>query len=149
MDVKVARQKTSSFYRTDTQTLKFHDLPSLARVKHNCCRVLCLFQGIYDIHIRLAGVPLLPWMPPPLSRNTFATEVMSHPVVCFRPVETVRRIYQVLKEEKHNGFPVVENWSSVSSRRSSNGDRLDVSVFSLPLCSLACVFVAGMLGSNV
>ena len=32
-------------------------------------------EGIYDIHIQLAGVPLLSWDPPPLSATTYASEV--------------------------------------------------------------------------
>ncbi|KAH0814874.1 hypothetical protein GEV33_007918 [Tenebrio molitor] len=38
-------------------------------------------EGIYDTHIQLSGVPLLPWEPPPLVHNIYASEVMSHPVV--------------------------------------------------------------------
>ena len=33
-------------------------------------------EGIYDIHIQLAGVPLLSWDPPPLSATTYASEVI-------------------------------------------------------------------------
>jgi chloride channel 7 len=65
-------------------------------------------QGIYDIHIRLSGVPLLPWEPPPLSHNIYANEIMSHPVVTFNTVESVRRIVDVLNAETYNGFPVVD-----------------------------------------
>ena len=67
-----------------------------------------MFQGIYDIHIQLSGVPLLPWEPPPLSYNIYASEIMSHPVVTFNTIESVGRIVQVLKKETYNGFPVVD-----------------------------------------
>lgn len=56
----------------------------------------------------LSGVPLLPWEPPPLSHNIYASEVMSHPVVVLRSVERVARIVQILSVETHNGFPVVD-----------------------------------------
>jgi len=65
-------------------------------------------EGIYDIHIQLAGVPLLSWDPPPLSATTYASEVMSHPVITFSTQEKVGRILDVLKSTSHNGFPVVD-----------------------------------------
>ena len=61
-------------------------------------------EGIYDIHIQvgwarwathppqLAGVPLLSWDPPPLSATTYASEVMSHPVVTLSVNEKVREV---------------------------------------------------------
>lgn len=65
-------------------------------------------EGIYDVHIQLSGVPLLPWEPPPLSYNIYANEIMSHPVMTFNTIESVGRIIQVLKKETYNGFPVVD-----------------------------------------
>jgi hypothetical protein len=65
-------------------------------------------QGIYDIHIQLAGVPLLPWEPPPLTHNIYASEVMSHPVFTLRTVENVGHIVELLKVVSYNGFPVVD-----------------------------------------
>jgi len=66
-------------------------------------------EGLYDIHIQLAGVPLLAWEPPPLSATTYASEVMSHPVVTLSPIETVGRLVDLLKSTTHNGFPVVDH----------------------------------------
>lgn len=42
-----------------------------------CSKNLTLnnLTGLYDIHIQLAGVPLLSWEPPPLSATTYASEV--------------------------------------------------------------------------
>jgi len=65
-------------------------------------------EGLYDIHIQLAGVPLLAWDPPPLSATTYASEVMSHPVVTLSPIETVGHLVDILKTTSHNGFPVVD-----------------------------------------
>jgi len=66
-------------------------------------------EGLYDIHIQLAGVPLLAWDPPPLSATTYASEVMSHPVVTLSPIETVGHLVDILKTTSHNGFPVVDH----------------------------------------
>lgn len=65
-------------------------------------------EGLYDIHIQLAGIPLLAWDPPPLSSNITSRNVMSYPVICLRPIETVANIIDVLKVTSHNGFPVVD-----------------------------------------
>ena len=66
-------------------------------------------EGLYDIHIQLAGVPLLAWEPPPLSATTYASEVMSHPVVTLSPIEKVGNLVDILKTTTHNGFPVVDH----------------------------------------
>ncbi|XP_053607329.1 H(+)/Cl(-) exchange transporter 7 [Plodia interpunctella] len=65
-------------------------------------------EGIYDIYIQLAAVPLLPWEPPPLTHNVYASEVMSHPVFTLRTVENVGHIVELLKLVSYNGFPVVD-----------------------------------------
>jgi chloride channel 7 len=54
------------------------------------------------------GVPILGWEPPPLSKNIYATEVMSTPVVTFSSMETVGRVIDILTNETYNGFPVVD-----------------------------------------
>ncbi|KAJ8979965.1 hypothetical protein NQ317_013713 [Molorchus minor] len=65
-------------------------------------------EGIYDTLIQLSGVPLLPWEPPPLAHNIYASEVMSHPVVTLQCVENVGHIVELLKLSSYNGFPVVD-----------------------------------------
>lgn len=65
-------------------------------------------EGIYDIHIQMNGVPILPWEPPPLSNNIYASEIMSHPVVTLKTVENVGHIVELLKCVSFNGFPVVD-----------------------------------------
>lgn len=54
------------------------------------------------------GVPFLPWEPPPLVHNIYASEVMSHPVVTLKCVENVGHIVELLKLTTYNGFPVVD-----------------------------------------
>ena len=39
-------------------------------------------------------------------------EVMSHPVVTLQAVEKVSRVVEVLTNEHHDGFPIVENVDS-------------------------------------
>ncbi|CAK1595967.1 unnamed protein product [Parnassius mnemosyne] len=65
-------------------------------------------EGIYDIHIQLAGVPLLGWDPPPLTHTVYASEVMSHPVFTLRTVENVGHVLELLRLVSYNGFPVVD-----------------------------------------
>jgi chloride channel 7 len=65
-------------------------------------------EGLYDIHIELNSIPLLPWEPSPHSEGILATDVMSTPVVTFKTTEKVKTVINVLKTTKHNGFPVVE-----------------------------------------
>lgn len=60
----------------------------------------------------MAGVPLLPWEPPPLSNNIYASEIMSHPVVTLRTIENVGHIIELLKCVTFNGFPIVDPPSS-------------------------------------
>ena len=45
------------------------------RVDEDCASLCAIYTGLYDIHIQLAGVPLLGWEPPPLSATTYASEV--------------------------------------------------------------------------
>ena len=95
-----------------------------------------LSEGLYDTTISLNGVPLLACDPPNLSRNIYASEIMSTPVICFKTTENVGRIVDILKSESHNGFPVVDDglpsdaMTSVHSDLgygASGGDRMDLS----------------------
>ncbi|XP_029168122.1 H(+)/Cl(-) exchange transporter 7 [Nylanderia fulva] len=78
-------------------------------------------EGIYDIHTRMAGIPLLPWESPPLSNNIYASEIMSHPVVALKTVENVGHIVELLKCVTFNGFPVVDPPSSDQAEINSYG----------------------------
>ena len=37
--------------------------------------IFFIFQGLYDIHIQMQGVPIMAWDAPPLSNNIYASEV--------------------------------------------------------------------------
>uniref|UniRef100_A0A1I8J709 Chloride channel protein n=1 Tax=Macrostomum lignano TaxID=282301 RepID=A0A1I8J709_9PLAT len=54
--------------------------------------------GIYDMHIELASVPLLPWEPPSRSAAVSAQAVMSSPVTCLYRQERVSRIVEVMQQ---------------------------------------------------
>ena len=71
-------------------------------------------EGLYDIHIRLNSVPLLSWEPVAMPRVVYASEVMSTPVVTFRTQENVGHLIDTLRQEVHNGFPVVDEEQSMS-----------------------------------
>lgn len=64
-------------------------------------------EGLYDEHINLKQVPMLPWDPPVKSFRLTAGNIKSTPVKCFTAIETVGRIVEMLKNTTHNGFPVV------------------------------------------
>uniref|UniRef100_T2MFU2 Chloride channel protein n=1 Tax=Hydra vulgaris TaxID=6087 RepID=T2MFU2_HYDVU len=68
-------------------------------------------EGIFDLDIRLAGIPFLDWEVPQIMSQIPMSRVMKTPVVCFHAEERVGRIIDVLKNtaSHHNGFPVVDN----------------------------------------
>uniref|UniRef100_A0AC35U3Q3 Chloride channel protein n=1 Tax=Rhabditophanes sp. KR3021 TaxID=114890 RepID=A0AC35U3Q3_9BILA len=65
-------------------------------------------EGIYDAHIELAGIPILPWDPPKCCRNKLAEKVMRSDVVALQRREKVKRLIEILKVTTHHGFPVVD-----------------------------------------
>lgn len=83
-------------------------------------------EGIYDIHIKLAGVPFLDWETPQMASHIPIRDVMHKPVVCFHTEEKVGRIVDVLKNtaSHHNGFPVVDNVP-----QSQEGERVTYGTF--------------------
>ncbi|KAJ7340243.1 H(+)/Cl(-) exchange transporter 7 [Desmophyllum pertusum] len=58
-------------------------------------------EGLYDIHIKLQGVPLLGWDAPVMAVGMNVSDIMSRKLVCFKSVEKD-------KTSHHNGFPVVD-----------------------------------------
>ncbi|KAG5443681.1 H(+)/Cl(-) exchange transporter 7 [Clonorchis sinensis] len=67
-----------------------------------------LSEGIYDEHIGLSSMALLPWEPDPLSSSKRAYDVMCSPVVYLEPVMHVRALVEQIRENLHHGFPIVE-----------------------------------------
>lgn len=65
-------------------------------------------EGIYDSHILLSKVPILPWSVPYTFNLMSAAQIMSQPVVCIKMKQNAKEVYQLLKRCTHNGFPVVD-----------------------------------------
>ena len=64
-------------------------------------------HGLFDMHIRIKCVPFLEHAPDDEMRLLKASDVMNQPVVCFREVCRVRHVVEVLRNNRHNGFPVI------------------------------------------
>jgi chloride channel 7 len=64
-------------------------------------------KGIFDIQIEAEKIAFLKWDAPYFMRKLTARDVMTRKVYTFREIESVGKIYQVLTETTHNGFPVV------------------------------------------
>ncbi|CAE8601019.1 unnamed protein product [Polarella glacialis] len=69
--------------------------------------------GIYDIHLELKHVPLLEPRAQKEMLSMRVQDVMAKDVVSLCPVETVRRVLEVLEDSErlHHGFPVVDEAS--------------------------------------
>eukprot|EP00045_Choanoeca_perplexa_P012758 m.141394 g.141394 ORF g.141394 m.141394 type:complete len:102 (+) comp16125_c0_seq26:1871-2176(+) len=45
-------------------------------------------EGLYDIHIEMKHIPLLPWEPPPVACHQLcATDIMTRKIQCFRRLQ--------------------------------------------------------------
>eukprot|EP01018_Ginkgo_biloba_P013954 Gb_06773 [translate_table: standard] len=66
-------------------------------------------SSVYDQIVHLKGLPYLEAHAEPYMRHLTAGDVVTGPLVTFSGVEKVGNIVQVLKNTKHNGFPVVDN----------------------------------------
>jgi chloride channel 7 len=66
--------------------------------------------GIYDLHIEILGIPLLPWDPPEMCYAVKASEMMSTPVKVLRTVEQIGKVVEIMDNHTHNGYPVVEDY---------------------------------------
>lgn len=66
------------------------------------------FQAMYHIQSSHAGLPLLDKDAPPNLEKLSAKNVMVTPVVTVPISTNYRTLYNILKESKHHGFPVVE-----------------------------------------
>ncbi|KAL7059491.1 hypothetical protein AAHC03_013330 [Spirometra sp. Aus1] len=65
-------------------------------------------QSIYDTHISLNKIALLPWEPDPFSVKLRAFEVMSCPAVALDPVMSVRDLVRIVRGHPHHAFPLVQ-----------------------------------------
>ncbi|CAE8584198.1 unnamed protein product [Polarella glacialis] len=65
-------------------------------------------EGIYDIHIGLKSVPLLPAFPEQHMDISRAADVMVRNLVVFNRVEKLQSLLDALEGCPHNGFPVVQ-----------------------------------------
>eukprot|EP00043_Microstomoeca_roanoka_P025293 m.8203 g.8203 ORF g.8203 m.8203 type:complete len:863 (-) comp5395_c0_seq1:405-2993(-) len=65
-------------------------------------------EGLYDIHIEIKHIPLLPWAPPPIAGHRLrAQDFMSREIQCVRILNRVGDIYKLLRNSPHNAFPVI------------------------------------------
>ncbi|CAH8662103.1 unnamed protein product [Heterobilharzia americana] len=67
----------------------------------------CLSEGIYDEHIGLNSMALLPWTPHSLSITKRAYDIMSNPVVYLYPIMRIGDLVDRITNNLHHGFPVV------------------------------------------
>ncbi|XP_029344570.1 H(+)/Cl(-) exchange transporter 7-like isoform X1 [Acyrthosiphon pisum] len=64
-------------------------------------------DGIYEMQIKLSGVPLLVSEPPPLTSDITTEDFMSDTVCAIPHILMVGKLVDILNTTKHNGFPVV------------------------------------------
>lgn len=65
-------------------------------------------SGIYDQIVHMKGLPYLEAHAEPYMRQLTAGDVVTGPLVTFAGIEKVGNIVQVLRNTKHNGFPVID-----------------------------------------
>lgn len=65
-------------------------------------------SNIYDLLVKLKGLPFLDSHPEPYMSQLTVTDVLSGPLQVFHGVEKVGNIVHVLKTTGHNGFPVID-----------------------------------------
>lgn len=75
----------------------------------------CFNLSIYEIILELKGLPFLDANPEPWMRNITVGELadVKPPLVTLRGVEKVSRIVDVLKNTTHNGFPVIDDHTTI------------------------------------
>lgn len=69
-------------------------------------------EGIYDMVLKAKNLPFLESTLHTLGllNQNPVTEIMAKPVITLSEVDTVRRVYEVLKHTQHNGFPTVDRF---------------------------------------
>ena len=74
-----------------------------------------LNEGLYDIHINIMGIPLLPYQPKVELRTITAKDMMNKNVKYLHIRSKVKDVVQLLQETSHNAFPVVDSELRVNS----------------------------------
>lgn len=71
-------------------------------------------EGLYDIHIKLKGIPFLEPEVPSIAEKyeIVASQVMSSDVKCLRPIERAGVVYDLLRSCSHGTFPIVDSDST-------------------------------------
>ncbi|KAM7542895.1 hypothetical protein Aperf_G00000006787 [Anoplocephala perfoliata] len=65
-------------------------------------------EGIYDTHINLAGMALVPWEISPMCVQLRALDVMTTPAVVLDPIMSIGDLYHLVFDHPHHAFPIVE-----------------------------------------
>jgi hypothetical protein len=65
-------------------------------------------EAVYDLHVALKGLPVLPERPPLAMHRLTAADAAATHVVCFNRVERVRDVLATLMSNQHSGFPVLQ-----------------------------------------
>ncbi|KAK9706221.1 hypothetical protein RND81_07G111700 [Saponaria officinalis] len=68
----------------------------------------CFNCNIYDIMMKLKGLPYLKAHAEPYMRQLTVADVVTGPLQYFRGIEKVKNIVDILKRSSHNGFPVLD-----------------------------------------
>ncbi|CAM6118423.1 unnamed protein product [Calypogeia fissa] len=70
-------------------------------------------DAIFDLHVRLKGIPFLDAHPEPFMRRLSAADAITSPIVQFNVVEKVGTIVEVLRSTRHNAFAVLDKEGTV------------------------------------
>ena len=81
-------------------------------------------EGLYDIHINIMGIPLLPYQPRVELRTITAKDMMNKDVKALNIRSTVKETLKLLKETQHNAFPVVDSQMRVHSDKTFSYGRM-------------------------
>jgi len=64
-------------------------------------------ESLYDIHIKLQGVPMLEWGLPKVAFGLLnARSVMASEVVCLGEAEPPEKLRKILRRTTHHAFPL-------------------------------------------
>ena len=98
--------------------------------------------GIYEMN--LLNIQKMPFLPASLQNIGLLTyfpitEIMISPVICFKEIEKVSRVYEILSSTTHNGFPVLGKNGHLSGLvlRKTLCSLLKLKAFSVPQMSAA------------